>query len=495
MKKKKKSKQFIVSSRQSAVGGRQLAVSSRQPAVYGLQSAVASQQLTIFRSVRSVFSIFYFPFSIFHFPFSVFLLFTAYFLLPTAAHSQRCSVVQYDSVLAQRYPYWRLKRAMLEDSIQSFMRLPARNNARSGAFCEKIRIPVVVHIVHNNVTGTAGGRDNSNITDEQIKEQIRVLNEDYRRKSGTRGANNNPVGADTGIEFFLVPNGITRHLYTQKSTFDIFSDDQLLADITFQDDKGAWPTDRYLNIWVSRFSNNYLGIAQFPSVTGVPGLDNSNSLQERTDGVFIDFRVFGIGSAVTSRLYNLGRTTTHEIGHWLGLVHTWGDTNCGDDYCADTPRCEAGNQTNNCGPVFSNCGGVRTRNMTENFLDYSPDSCMNIFTQNQADRMLAVIEKAPRRNRLVKYWCAQLPFGDYLSVELYPNPAADLVNIKVVQKTFGTFDIQIYSMTGQLVSQTQYQDYPSWVVEFPTTKLPAGAYIVRVKTKDETVTQRLIIMR
>ena len=140
-------------------------------------------------------------------------------------------------------------------------------------------------------------------------------------------------------------------------------------------------------------------------------MPDSTELLEKTDGVFIDYRAFGIGGAITSRLYNLGRTTTHEVGHWLGLIHTWGDTDCGDDYCADTPPAERGNQSASCGPIFSNCSGVRTRNMTENYMDYSPDSCMNIFTKNQSERMMAVIEKSPRRARLVKYWCAKLPFS------------------------------------------------------------------------------------
>ncbi len=414
--------------------------------------------------------------------------------------AQRCSAVQYDSVLAKRYPYWKLKRQMIEDSIQTFLRTPKRS-ARTSALCDLIRIPVVVHVVHSNATGTIGGAGNGNISDEQIKEQIRILNEDYRRKSGTRGFNNNAVGTDTGIEFYLAnidpdgknTNGITRHYYSQKTNFDVFNDDQLLADITTKEKE--WPTERYLNIWVTRFANNYLGIAQFPSATGVNGIDNSTELQIRTDGVFIDYRVFGIGAPVTSRLYNLGRTTTHEVGHWLGLIHTWGDDTCGNDYCADTPPCENGNQSSVCGPVYSNCSGVRTLNMTENYMDYSPDSCMNVFTKNQAERMMAVIEKSPRRNNLVKYWCTQLPFGNQLAIEIAPNPTNGEAKIKVTLKEVSTFTVELFSLSGQLIQQKLFENYPSWEVPLSTVDTPSGTYLVRVKTKDETVTQRLVVVR
>ncbi len=416
----------------------------------------------------------------------------------SGSYAQRCASVQYDSAIAKRYPYWRLKRTMLEDSIQSYLKTPAANRrARLGAICSQIRIPIVVHIVHNNAAGTIGGKDNGNISDDQILSQIRTLNEDYQRKTGTRGFNNNPVGVNTGIEFYLATedpngsptNGITRHYYNAKTTFDVFTDDQTLANVV------SWPTDRYLNIWVTRFGSNYLGIAQFPSTTGIDGLDSGNELLEKTDGVFIDYRVFGSGGAVNSNLYRLGRTTTHEVGHWLGLIHTWGDTNCGDDYCADTPPAEKGNQSDNCGPLYSNCTGVRTRNMTENYMDYSPDSCMNIFTKNQSERMMAVIEKSARRARLVKYWCAKLPFSDSFGVNIFPNPATDQVNIQVNVTEFTDFEVGLYSLTGQLMGQQQFNDYPSWVVSFPTTSIQPGVYIVRVKTEKETVSKRLVITR
>lgn len=418
--------------------------------------------------------------------------------LHLASYAQRCAAVQYDSAIAKRYPYWRLKRTMLEDSIQAYLKNASTDRrARQAVLCAQVRIPVVVHVVHNNAAMTIGGRDNGNISDEQILAQIRTLNEDYQRKPGTRGFNSNPVGANTGIEFYLAnedpdgnpTNGITRHYYSAISTFDIFTDDQTLANIV------NWPTDRYLNIWVSRFGNNYLGIGQFPSATGVKGLDSANELLEKTDGVFIDYKVFGSGGAVTSKLYSLGRTTTHEVGHWLGLIHTWGDADCGDDYCADTPPAQSGNQSTNCGPLFSTCSGVRTRNMTENYMDYSPDSCMNIFTVNQSERMMAVIEKAPRRARLVKYWCSKVPFGDTFDVKVFPNPASDQVNIQISVTEFTDFEVELYNITGQLVGNQKFTDYPSWLVTFPTTNISPGVYIVRVKTEKETVSKRLVITR
>ncbi|MFN4145253.1 MAG: M43 family zinc metalloprotease [Runella sp.] len=408
---------------------------------------------------------------------------------------QRCGAVAYDSIMAKRYPYWKLKRQLLEDSLKVWRNMSPRQ-ARTGELCERIVIPVVVHVIHNNASGVIGGANNTNISKEQIEEQIKVLNEDFRRKPGTLGFNDNPVGADTGIEFRLAtidPNGqpttgITR-TFNAQSSYNIFSEDILLANLS------SWPTDRYLNIWVTRFSGNFLGIGQFPSVSGIPGLNEDNNLQERTDGLFVDFRVFGRGGAVSSNLYDAGRTTTHEVGHWLGLIHTWGDAFCGDDFCDDTPPAESGNQTSRCGPFFSNCGGVRTRNMTENYMDYSPDSCMNIFTRCQAERMKAVLEKAQRRARLVRYWCAALPFGPSLDVEIYPNPAAQTASFKVIQKSFGTFEIAIYSSTGAFVRREVFEDYPSWVVNVSLQDLPSGTYIARIITKDESVTKKLVIVR
>ncbi|GAB2771427.1 hypothetical protein GCM10027275_12740 [Rhabdobacter roseus] len=398
-----------------------------------------------------------------------------------------------------REPQWRLNRQRTEQRIQEYMQT---NRARLRQTDEIIRIPVVVHVIHDQEPGSIGGINNPNISDEQISSQIEVLNEDYRREPGTRGFNTNPVGADTRIEFYLADldpegrstSGITRTQYTQRTSFNPFTDDQLLSNIAY------WPSDKYLNIWVCRLSGTYLGIAQFPSVEGVGGLDNANESFERTDGVIIDFRFFGRQTgAITSRIYNLGRTTTHEVGHWLGLIHTWGDVDCGTDYCDDTPPTLDANRTTVCTDKFSNCLGPTTRNMIENYLDYSPDSCMNIFTKCQAERMQAVLALSPRRARLVEFAReGRLEPTDNLTVEIFPNPITNELTELKLDVRFADFQdltLLVYDARGVLLQTLDFQSLYSRRIPLDVSTYPPGMYFVRARTRLETVTKRFVVVK
>lgn len=273
-----------------------------------------------------------------------------------------------------------------------------------------IRIPVVIHIIHNNAAGIIGGANNTNISDAQILSQIPVLNNDYQRlnaDSVNTPPGYVPIAANVKLQFCLAnkdsnglySSGITRHYYN-KSSYTV-ADATLLSQIAY------WPSDQYLNIWVCDISGGVLGFAQPPGAVGVPGLNPTDGAK-KTDGVVIDYKAFGTTGTLLSQ-YNLGRTTTHEIGHWFGLSHPWGNYNSYDcsqtDYCEDTPTCGNGFESS-----YPSCSNIPTGlsavvctppRMIQNYMDYSDDACMNLFTQDQKSRMRTTIEFSARRYSLL----------------------------------------------------------------------------------------------
>ena len=272
-----------------------------------------------------------------------------------------------------------------------------------------ITIPVVVHVVHN---GVAVGVER-NISDAQILSQINILNQDYRRLNADRNQTPNAfagVASDPIFEFRLAckdPNGLqTNGINRVRSfiaNFPPFNDDGD-SRVKHADTGGvdAWPTDRYLNIWVCRIGtyqgNQLLGFATRPS---------NFSVSPDIDGVVIDFIAFGTGGSTASP-FNLGRTATHEIGHWLNLKHIWGDDNgacTGSDECDDTPN--QGDATpNGITPVFpirGSCGN--NGDMFMNYMDYTDDRFMNVFTNDQRTRMRAVFQNGgPRQSFTDNYF-------------------------------------------------------------------------------------------
>jgi hypothetical protein len=264
-------------------------------------------------------------------------------------------------------------------------------------------IPVVVHVIYyEDSEGTPVG----NISEEQIFSQIHVLNEDYRRMNYDTiytPENFLPVAADTRIEFHLAQRdpfgapttGILRLKGPQTSwNPNSVSDDALLKSLSF------WPPEDYLNIWITNLSSDFLGYGQYP-ITDLPG--SLPPFDRETDGVVIDYQVFGsIDKGTFPNIrpnYDQGRTTTHEVGHFLGLRHIWGDSDqCGvTDYCDDTPDQET--SYSSCTNILGfSCG---SEDMYQNYMDYTYDACMNIFTADQMERMRIVLENSPRRASLL----------------------------------------------------------------------------------------------
>lgn len=408
----------------------------------------------------------------------------------------RCGSGIYEKLRQQQNPDRIRKVNEFNRRIDQY--LETQKNFRLQADETIYRIPIVVHVVHSTAANTIGGTNNVNISVEQINSQIQVLNEDYRRKQGTNGYNVNPIGADARIEFYLAttdPNGqpstgITRTYYAAKSSFNPYSD----ADRLELSRVAYWPSDRYLNIWVTRL-DAVLGFTEFPAAADtLQGLQALGS--EYIDGSIVDYRYFGKQTGtVQSSSYNLGRTTTHEIGHWLGLLHPNGDNTCGNDYVADTPPTETLNQSSQCRELYSTCvGGVRTRNLTEDYMDYSPDACMNLFTQGQVARMRAVLQLSPRRVRLIlNASLGVLPETETLTVNVSPNPATIDPVVDVQLKGSQDFTVDLFDAGGRRLRSYPYYSTPSTRVSLGVSDLSTGLYVIRVKTANEQVSKRLLV--
>jgi hypothetical protein len=408
----------------------------------------------------------------------------------------RCGVPLSDAKMSEKFPAWQQRKSIFEAQLQQ--KALQDKNANSRMVSKVYTIPVVVHVIHNNAANFIGGTNNTNISDDQIKSQIKVLNEDYRKKTGTNGFNTNAVGADMEIEFVLAskdPNGnattgITR-TYTKLDNFDFIEQTQDIAKII------NWGSDKYLNIWVVRSNGTTIGFSGFPYDSGLEGLGSTLkdiAEQEIFDGVIVDYRNFGL---TNSQAYNLGRTTTHEVGHWLGLLHPTGDTPCGTDYCNDTPTIESLNGNLSCNPITSTCKNIKVVNMIENYMDYSPDRCMNVFTNDQKNRTRNALLLSVKRARLLAS-VEPLVETQNLALSIEPNPNNPLLGNARVKITFSgqqDLNISVIDLRGTVIYQESYAAQKSNYFTLTTSGLSDGMYVVKVTSNDQTSTQRMIIQR
>lgn len=312
----------------------------------------------------------------------------------THDHSEKCGHTILESKLEKEMGYFGSK-SFFESWIDQ--KIEAAKNQSQILFKTKeaVRlIPVVVHVINNGEPIGTG----TNIPLTQIEAQIKILNEDFRRlNSDTTNTPSEflPVAGDANIEFILAkqdPSGLpTNGIVRIEGLKTSYSPD----DATLIGQLSQWDPTTYMNIWVVPLTQPFIGYASFP-ISDLPGL-NFPATSLITDGVTIDYRFFGTGGAAISA--SSGRTATHEVGHYFGLRHIWGDGGCGvDDFVNDTPLQD--NSNNSCNATVSrvSCG---TNDMIQNYMDYTPDACMNLFTLGQIERFNVVLANSPRRVTLV----------------------------------------------------------------------------------------------
>lgn len=367
-------------------------------------------------------------------------------------------------------------------------------------------VPVVFHVVYNT--------PEQNIPDSVLLNQLQILNDDYRRQNADAVNTRDiflPVAADTEIEFHLATvdpeghptTGITR-TQTNRSgfTLNFFSTENTLDEVkkSATGGKDAWDPNRYLNIWICNIEPTFLGqimgmayppngLPNWPAGDGAPSLD--------VDGVIIHYPAVGSNNPQhmddNVSYNNLGRTMVHEVGHYLGLRHIWGDElfadPCSeDDGIEDTPR-SGGADNNACNLNANTCGAGEPGDlpdMIENFMEYTRDNCYNMFTQGQKEHMRWVLQNK-RPGLLTGEVLGISKFGmEQVRVELWPNPTSQKLNVKA---DFGVHTrYVITNMMGEVVENGTFNRN-----ELDVAHLPAGIYVLTLENQQQKGSQRFVI--
>ena len=406
-------------------------------------------------------------------PLSVFTLLL--FRLPAIAQ-QGCRTVDYKQDQLRKDPELAARAMDIERFTQQQVRhsSPIATGAANAAHNENsfatVTIPVVVHIVYNN--------SGQNISDAQVQSQIAVLNRDYSKQnpdtsripSYYRG-----LAADCGIRFALANvdtnGGTTSGIVRRQTSQREFTYNDAVK-FTARGGDDGWDRDRYLNIWVTNLSNGVLGYSS------VPGCAKPN------DGVVISYTAFGTMGTATAP-FNLGRTATHEIGHWLNLIHIWGDAGCGDDYVEDTPQQSAATHGNPSGMIIS-CGNTPYGNLYMDYMDFTDDAGMHLFTYGQRDRMRALFAPGGFRYALLSSTglapgtvvgpLPSVPSGS-ASIRLQPNPVIGPVWIISADASNTGAVLDIFNMMGQKVMTSRITGI---TFQLDISSLPKGIYFIHV---------------
>lgn len=344
-----------------------------------------------------------------------------FLLFSTSGKSQKkCGTENKRFEALARNPGLIKERQIIEEFTKNW--IDKEDAAKSGQTV--VKIPVVVHVVWRTA--------DQNISDEQIKSQIDILNKDFRKLNSD--ANKTPaffknLVADVGIEFCLaardpagmVTNGITR---TKTTVVDIGDKDRWHT--TLRGGKDPWNNKKYINIWVCEAGEDLYGFAFLPGTADPP----------EADGLVISSQYFGsMGTAIASFPNHKGRTTTHEMGHYFNLEHLWGpdDSECEEgDEVEDTPlQFEA---TYDCAsyPLKDECSPTDNGILFFNYMDYVDDECMYMFTEGQKKRMNASLNGF-RSTLLGQTNCSlSTSTEDNLTenqIQIYPNPTSGYLQV------------------------------------------------------------------
>ncbi len=428
-----------------------------------------------------------------------------YILLPilallsvsASAQHERCGTpqaIQYQDQLTPGYAQ------MVRETFES---AKANQNKSNSIYT----IPVVIHVVYNT--------PEQNLPDSVLLNQIEILNQDYNRENpDTVNLRSEflPIAGDPQIKFQLAQideNGMPTTGITRTSTGTTsfgslavlggsFADLEMVKS-TVDGGHDPWDQSRYMNIWICNMAIDFFG-QQIPAILGYatppPGLPNwpGGSTNGLSDGVVLQFQAVGSNNPnpldTGGGIIDVeGRTATHEVGHYLGLRHIWGDGDCTEeDGVDDTPNADAESQQD-CDPSKNTCTdniiGMDLPDMIENYMDYSAETCQNSFTQGQADLMHGVLD-GPRFD-LVNNNPASIFENDVIAWNVLPNPTDGMVRIESEELVKS---VEIFNPQGERIvintpnAQSDMIDLSSFA---------AGVYIVRISNGVSFAHKRLVL--
>lgn len=396
---------------------------------------------------------------------------TVSFLNGFSQTQRTCGTPQYHQYLMATDPSYAANHLLLDKEV-------VPNNAPQNASVV-VTIPVVFQVIYANAA--------ENIPDNRLFDQINVLNADFSRSNSNAG--NTPgvfasLGANTNIQFCLAkrdPNGnaTTGIVRTNTSTSPI---------PTFPNNiVSPWNTTQYLNIYVGNF-NGILGVSPYPGGSAL------------NDYICVLYSSVGGPNypGTYTPQYHLGRTATHEIGHWLNLIHISGDdgSGCtGSDQVSDTPN-QAG-QNFNC-PSFPHvsCSNAPNGDMFMNYMDYTDDGCMNIFTIGQSARMNSAITQW-RSSIITSLGCVPVSVQNnslpQSSFQLFPNPSnSGTFSITYNFETKGTFSFNFYDVFGKEIIPPENLTGANGKINY-NLNLNKGVYFIELKANEGRLVKKMIV--
>lgn len=418
-------------------------------------------------------------------------------------HNDRCGHDILMNALGTNHPE-------IAQSIHETYQHALKSGTSSGR--ENLKINVVVHIVWKN--------PEENLSEALIQQQIDILNADFNRQNEDAGNLRSifeEVAGEANIEFVLA--GVERIQTTEDFAVSLLGADVLpKVKYTAQGGSSAWDTDKYLNIWVCHIQplvifgvplGQILGFA-FPPT----GLSNwpagTNAPAASDDGVVVDFRVFGkdnpnpiVVPGTTENLIIAGRTPVHEVGHYLGLRHIWGDGGTfGPNDCQqsdgidDTPFASAESNFD-CDITKNTCfgidpfWGVDMPDLIENYMDYSSETCMNMFSKGQVELMRNVL-MGPRKGLIEGSSNVGLIDGKQIQWTLYPNPATNHVTLRWEEALDQNAVIEMIALDGRSIWQG-ILPAGSRTLFIPLGDLASGIYLIRCTNSEFSTQQKLMV--